>query len=126
MNTESFQNGRGFRMLRTLLRLTIRLRPGVDDDLIETVDKISLGRRAPLIRQAIREAYQAGYRSSPDWWDATESAATDRRITVRFMAGEDEVIVAYLQSLPARRRSAFVRGAMRVAIEVFLPEERGE
>jgi hypothetical protein len=37
------------------------------------------------------------------------------RITVRFHCGENEDTIAYLQSLPSRKRSAFIRQALRVA-----------
>jgi len=94
-------------------RLSVRFRHGEDDDLIEYLRTLPTGYRAVVIRAAVRQAVQTGMIYDRCWSQGPHRDIPDVKIAVRFHHGEDDQVIAYLQSLPSRHRSAFVRQAMR-------------
>ena len=99
-------------------RLTIRFRHGEDDDLIEYLRALPVGRRAVIIRAAVRQAVQMGMTYDGHWSQGPHRDTPDERVTVRFHHGEDDHAIAFLQSLPSRKRSAFVRQALRASLQM--------
>jgi len=94
-------------------RLSVRFRHGEDDDLIEYLRTLPTGYRAVVIRAAVRQAVQTGMIYDRCWSQGPHRDIPDVKIAIRFHHGEDDQVIAYLQSLPSRHRSAFVRQAMR-------------
>jgi len=99
-------------------RLTIRFRHGEDDDLIKYLTALPIGRRAGIVREAVRQAVQMGMTYDGHWSQGPHRDMPDMRVTVRFHHGEDDQAIAFLQSLPSRKRSAFIRQALRARLEV--------
>lgn len=99
-------------------RITIRFRHGEDDDLIEYLRACPLGRRAVIIREAVRQAVQMGISYDGHWTQGPHRDTPDVRISVRFHHGEDDHAIAFLQSLPSRKRSAFARQALRASLQM--------
>jgi len=97
-------------------RLTIRFRHGEDDDLIEYLTALPIGRRAGTVREAVRQAVRMGMTYDGYWSQGPHRDIPDVRVTVRFHHGEDDQAIAFLQSLPSRKRSAFVRQALRARL----------
>jgi hypothetical protein len=95
--------------------MAVRFRRGTDDDLIAYLDQW-FGRRAIRIREATRQAVEAGvtYTGEEPWTERSNDAGqADVRVTVRFFKDQDEHIVDYLQSLPGRKKSSYLRQALR-------------
>lgn len=89
-------------------RLTVRFRYGAEDDLIEYLRTVPSGRRATLIREAIRQAVQSGLTYNGHFSQGPQRHRPDLRVTVRFHRGEDDCAITHLQSLPSRKKSAYV------------------
>jgi len=98
-------------------RLTVRFRHGDDDDLIEYLQAVPFGHQAVIIRDAVRQAVQMGLTYNGRFGQGSHRPRPDLRVTVRFHRGEDDHAIAFLQSLPSRKRSAFVRQALRAALQ---------
>ena len=94
-------------------RLTVRFRHGAEDDLIEHLHRLPSGRRATIIREAVHQAVQSGLTYNSRFSQGSHRPQPDLRVTIRFRHGEDDRTIAFLQSLPSRKRSAFVRQALR-------------
>ena len=99
-------------------RLTVRFRHGAEDDLIEYLRLVSSGRRATIIRQALRLAMQSGLTYNGCFVQGTHRKQADLRTTIRFRHDKHDDLIAYLKSLPSRKRSAFVRQALRAALQM--------
>ena len=99
-------------------RLSIRFRHGEDNDLIEYLRALPAGCRATMIRETVRQSVQMGMTYDGHWGQGPRRDTPDVKITVRFHPGEDDLTIAYLQSLPSRKRSAFVRQALRARMQV--------
>ncbi|MBN1936840.1 MAG: hypothetical protein JW934_19420 [Anaerolineae bacterium] len=99
-------------------RAGVRLRRGVDDDLIAYLGDLH-GRRALLFREAARRAVRAGVLFRLEFWVERpgDIGRHDARVSVRFVPGEDDDVVAYLATLPNRRRSSYLRQVLRWTIE---------
>ena len=98
-------------------RLTVRFRHGAENDLIEYLHSLPSGRRATIIREAVRQAVQIGLTHNGRFSQGSRRDRPDLRVTIRFRHGEDDRTIAFLQSLPSRKRSAFVRQALRAALQ---------
>jgi len=98
-------------------RLTIRFRHDNDDDLVEYLQAMPSGHQAVIIREAVRQAVQIGLTYNGRFSQGSRRDRPDLRVTVRFRYGEDDRTIAFLQSLPSRKRSAFVRQALRAALQ---------
>ena len=94
-------------------RLTVRFRHDDDDDLIEHLHRLPSGHRAVTIREAVHRAVQIGLTHNGRFSQGSRRDRPDLRVTIRFRHGEDDRTIAFLQSLPSRKRSAFVRQAFR-------------
>ena len=103
-------------------RLTIRFRHGEDDDLIEYLRALPVGRRAGTVREAVRQAARMGMTYDGYWSQGPHRDTPDMRVSVRFHHGEDNHAIAFLQSLPSRKRSAFVRQALRARLNTVESE----
>jgi hypothetical protein len=109
-----------FRPRRRLIpdwRLTIRFRHGEDDDLIEYLRALPAGQRAVTIREAVCQAVRLGLAYDGYWNQGTHRDQVDMRITIRFHHGRDDHAISFLRCLPSRKRSAFVRQALRVSLQ---------
>jgi len=121
MNQNNSTASPTFRPRRRLIpdwRLTIRFRHGEDDDLIGYLKGLPAGYRALTIRKTVHQAVQTGMAYDGYWSQGPRRDMPDERITVRFHHGEDDHAIAFLQSLPSRKRSAFVRQALRASVQV--------
>jgi len=121
MNSDNLITSPVFRPRRRLVpdwRLTIRFRHGEDDDLIKYLRALPSGHRAVAIREAVRLAVRMGLTYDGHWSQGPRRDQADMRVTVRFHHGEDDRVIAYLQSLPSRKRSAFVRQALRASLQM--------
>ena len=104
-------------------RLTVRFRHDDDDDLTEYLQALPSGHQATTIRDAVRQAVQIGLTYNGRFSQGSRRDWPDLRVTVRFHRGEDDHTITFLQSLPSRKRSAFVRQALRAALQ---PEETAD
>jgi hypothetical protein len=108
-------DGQGLRGLDWLL--TVRFYRGEDDDLIEFLRTLPDSCRATAILAAVCTAAFVGMTYDGHWKQGPHRDVPDMRITVRFRRGEDDHAMAFLQSLTSRKRSAFVRKALRTAMQ---------
>lgn len=97
-------------------RMTVRFRCDEDDDLIEHLTTLPLGHRATAIRKALHEAVRRGLAYDGHWSQSPRRDQPDARITVRFHYPEDAQVIRYLKHLPSRKRSVYVRQALRRAL----------
>ena len=98
-------------------RLTVRFRHGAEDDLIEYLRLVSSGRRATVVRDAVCQSVQSGLTYNDHFSQGSRRHRSDLRVTIRFHHGENDKTIQYLKSLPSRKKSAFVRQALRAALE---------
>ena len=98
-------------------RLTVRFRHGAEDDLIKYLHLVPPGRRATVVRDAVCQSVQSGLTYNDHFNQGSRRHRSDLRVTIRFHHGENDNTIQYLKSLPSRKKSAFVRQALRAALE---------